>query len=321
MNSLAIVILAGGIGKRMKSSLPKVLHKLCGKPMLFYSIHLTKSINPEKLLVIAPKDERVLNFLSEERVDFAIQEKPLGTGDAVKKAELALSDFKGDVLILPGDVPLLTKGTVLNLIREHRQKNAELTVLTSDVPDPSSYGRIVRQGDQVIKIVEDSDATLQEKHIKEINTGIYVFKKESLFSTLREIKTDNVQKEYYLTDTLEIMCKKGLKVISCKSLNYKETLGINTRKALSEVNRYLQTEIIEKLQIEGVTFENPLCTTIDYDVKIGKDTTIYSNVSILGSTEIGENCSIGQNSIIIDSKISSGTCIGECVTIKNACLG
>lgn len=250
LKSLAIIILAAGKGKRMKSTLPKVLHTISGRPMLSYVLDLAKSLDPEKLIVVSSEDERMLHFLREQgfnntkktRNQFVIQELPLGTADAVKKTEKTLDKFQGDILILSGDVILLKKQTISELIKTHRQRNAELTLLTSIVPDPELYGRVVRAVTHIVKIIEDTDATPEQKLIAEINTGIYVFNKKTLFNALKEITQDNAQEEYYLTDTIEIIRNKDLKVVSYTASDYRETLGINTPEALSEVREFCRMQ-------------------------------------------------------------------------------
>jgi bifunctional UDP-N-acetylglucosamine pyrophosphorylase/glucosamine-1-phosphate N-acetyltransferase len=321
MKKLGIIILAAGEGKRMKSKIPKVLHHLCGKPMLLYVVDVGLKLKPSKIvIVISPKINEMIEEIQQPPIQYVIQDPPRGTGDAVLTAEHLFNDFGGNILILCGDVPLIKLDTLTQLIKFHCKNKGEATILTAEVQDPSLYGRIVRKGEEVVKIVEDKEASPKEKEIREINTGIYVFEKRALFLALHQVTPLNMQSEYYLTDTIEILCKKGKKVYTLKTPNWQEVLGINTRKALAEVERILQKKIIEHHQLSGVTIKNPGNTVIDFDVKIGTNTLIYPGVQLRGRTCIEKDCEIGANTIIIDSTISSETKIGENSTIKDAIL-
>lgn len=319
MKPLSIIILAAGVGKRMKSDVPKVLHPICGRPLLSYVVETAQALKPRKIvLVVGREDGQIKKFF--KKAHFVVQYPPLGTGDAVIQTQPVFQKFDGSILVLCGDVPLLTKATLTALIRFHYKVKAVATVLTAVVPEPSLYGRIIRRGDELLKIVEDQDASPSEKKINEINSGIYVFDKLFLFEALQEIKPSNTQKEYYLTDIIEILHKKGLSVATYKAPDYHEVLGINTRKALVDVQSILQSRIITRLQLEGVTIKNPNTTNIDFDVQVGRDTIIYPGAQILGSTKLGKGCEIGANVKIVNSKISSGSQIGEGSTIENASL-
>ncbi|MCK4352307.1 bifunctional N-acetylglucosamine-1-phosphate uridyltransferase/glucosamine-1-phosphate acetyltransferase [candidate division WOR-3 bacterium] len=335
MKSFSVVILAAGVGKRMKSKTPKVMHNMCGRPMLFYVVDTAKRLKPEKIVLVVGKKIDKKYFIGaycNTPLQFVVQDPPLGTGDAVLKTESMFKDVEAyrlsrrakagntPLLILCGDVPLLKSSTLRELIKFHYKIKASATVLTAIVPDPSLYGRIIRRGNKLIKIVEDQDASPEEKEISEINSGIYVFEKTPLFEALQEIKPVNAQKEYYLTDTIEILRKKGLPVSAYKTPDYHEVLGINTRRTLTEVENILQDRIIENFQLEGVTVEEPETTHIDFDVQIGKDTLIHPRAHILGNTKIGKNCEIGAGTRIRNSKISPGTIIGEDSSIENAQL-
>jgi len=333
MKQLGIIILAAGVGKRMKSKTPKVMHKLCGKTMLSYVIDSALALNPEKtVVVINPKMDKnqLAGVLHELSLQCIVQDPPRGTGDAVLQAEPIFRNFDGLILVLCGDVPLITPDTLDKLITFHytpsgqetrptRIQKSSCTILTTVPPNPGLYGRIVKKGDGVSKIVENSDATPEEKKINEINTGIYVFNCKELFNALHKIKLSNAQKEYYLTDTIEILCKEGKQVNDFSAPDWQEVSGINTRKSLAEVEKVLQAQIIERLQLNGVTIKGPV--TIDFDVQIGKDTVVSPGVEILGNTEIGEGCEIRRGVRIGDSKISDGTKVEEGSTIENAILG
>jgi UDP-N-acetylglucosamine diphosphorylase/glucosamine-1-phosphate N-acetyltransferase len=235
------IILAAGRGKRMKSDLPKVLHKLCGKPMVEYVIETAKKVGVEKIiLVVGHKREKTQKLLKHLDVEFVIQEEQLGTGHAVMQAKKHLANFDGDILILCGDVPLLKSDTVRRLLEEHRRKKAVATVLTAILEDPSGYGRIIRdEKGMVEKIVEDKDASANEKKVREINTGTFCFDSKPLFSVLDKITTDNKQGEYYLTDVLELLRKKNLPIWAVVATNPQETLGINSQEELEKMEEIL----------------------------------------------------------------------------------
>jgi bifunctional UDP-N-acetylglucosamine pyrophosphorylase/glucosamine-1-phosphate N-acetyltransferase len=320
MSSFSVVILAAGIGKRMHSNLPKVLHNLCGRPLISYIIDTAKSLKPEKICLVIGKSGDKIKAIAGQGIEFIVQEIPKGTGDAVLKTEPVFSNFSGDILILPGDVPLISRKTLTKLLQTHAILNSALTVLTCEVQDPSLYGRIIRKQKEITKIIEDQDADERIKRIREINTGIYVFKKDSLFNALHRVKPLNKQKEYYLTDTIELIKKTGKKVCAEITKNPEEVIGINTRKTLSEVSRIIKMRIIEKWQLSGVNIPDPSSCEIGENVKIGRDTTIYHSTSILGNTEIGEGCSMGPSVTIIDSKIGNNVVIKPFTTIKGARL-
>ncbi|OGC24355.1 hypothetical protein A2291_02380 [candidate division WOR-1 bacterium RIFOXYB2_FULL_42_35] len=241
MTNLAVIVLAAGKGTRMKSDLPKVFHEILGEPMLSYVLEAVKKLNPEQtLLVLGHKRDLIMDYYKEWPVKFVTQEPQLGTGHAVMQAKPYLEDFSGTILVLAGDVPLLSAETLKKLLDFHHQNKAAVTDLTVDLEDAGNYGRIVRneQG-EIIKIVEKKDANPEELKIKEINTGTFCFDSQALFAALSEVKSENAQQEYYLTDTLEILRKKGLPVFAFKTDQVSETIGINTKEQLIEVERIL----------------------------------------------------------------------------------
>ncbi len=241
MHSLAAVILAAGKGTRMKSDLPKVLHKINNRPMVHYVIDLAGELNAEKIiLIIGHEREMVKSACAGLPVDFAVQDPQLGTGHAVQMTETALADFDGDVLILSGDVPLLTAQTMNALIEVHNQNEATATLLTSDLDNPDGYGRVMRDSDgSVYKIVEHKDANERERAVKEINAGIYIFNAADLFRALKMVKNDNVQGEYYLPDVISIFISENKKVFAVKTDSFDETRGINTIDQLKEAETIL----------------------------------------------------------------------------------
>lgn len=242
MASLATVIMAAGKGTRMKSDLPKVLHKINNRPMVHYVIDLAKALNSaQTILIVGHKRELVKEACASLDVQFAVQEPQLGTGHAVQMTEPLLRDFKGDVLVLSGDVPLLSKETISRLVEVHQQEQAAATLLTSVLEDPSGYGRVVRDADgPVVKIVEHKDANTEELKIAEINVGIYIFNAAHLFRTLKLVKNDNAQGEYYLPDVISILIGEGFSVQAVRSANFDETRGINNIEQLKEAETILK---------------------------------------------------------------------------------
>jgi bifunctional UDP-N-acetylglucosamine pyrophosphorylase/glucosamine-1-phosphate N-acetyltransferase len=228
------IILAAGKGKRMKSDLPKVFHQLGGRPMVEYVVKTTRAAGAGRIiLVVGHKWEQIKHHLQRLEVEFVVQKQQLGTGHAVLQAEPLLSDFEGDILILCGDVPLLKADTLKNLLEEHRKHSASATVLTSLPEDPSGYGRIIRdERGMVREIVEDKDASADQKKVREINTGTFCFDKTSLFSVLDKVTDNNRQGEYYLTDTLKLLLSRSLPVLAVVATDPSETLGVNSPEEL-----------------------------------------------------------------------------------------
>lgn len=240
--ALAIIIMAAGKGTRMQSELPKVLHRANGRPLIDYVLNTASSLDPATtVLIVGHQADLVKEATAQYGVIAALQEPQLGTGHAVMQAEEHLSDFVGEVLILSGDAPLVDTKTLQELIAFHRARNGAATVLTAELDDPTGYGRVIRQqnSDGVLKIVEHKDASREELAVKEINSGIYVFNAKLLFEALAKINTNNVQKEYYLTDVFGICFQSGKRVYAFKTKNPNEILGINTPEQLMEAERLL----------------------------------------------------------------------------------
>ncbi|MBN3033816.1 MAG: NTP transferase domain-containing protein [Candidatus Saganbacteria bacterium] len=241
MNDLAAIILAAGKGTRMKSDLPKVFHEILGEPMLSYVLKTVAKLGPAKTIVVVGHRRRlIMDYYKDWPVEFAVQSPQLGTGHAVMQAEPKLREFSGQVLVLAGDVPLISEQTMRQLVDFNAKNKAAATDLTAVLPDAGNYGRIIRgSGDQIIRIVEKKDASPEELKIKEINTGTFCFEKSALFSALKEVKAENAQKEYYLTDTIHILRKMGRPVFAFPAANPAETLGINTKEELVEIEKAL----------------------------------------------------------------------------------
>jgi len=241
MDNLAVVILAAGKGVRMQSNLPKVFHEILGEPMLTYVLRAVGGLQPQKtVVVVGYLREIIMEYYQQWPLNFAVQAQQLGTGHAVRQAEPFLQNFKGEVLVLAGDVPLISEKTLRGLVDFHREKKAAVTDLTALLADAGNYGRVIRrENGELEKIVEKKDALPAELAIKEINTGTFCFDKEALFAALKEVRAANAQKEYYLTDTVEILKKKGLPVYAFRAQNPEETLGVNTKDELVEIERIL----------------------------------------------------------------------------------
>lgn len=241
MKKISTAIMAAGKGTRMKSDLPKVLHKLNNRSMVHYVIDLAEKINSEKIvLIIGHKKELVEEECSDRHVQFVTQSPQLGTGHAVQMTEPVFKDYDGDILVLSGDVPLLTEKSIRALIKEHQNSNATATLLTAELNDPYGYGRIERNGEGSVKsIVEHKDASEEQLKIKEINVGIYIFDAIRLFNALKNVKNENIQGEYYLPDVIPMFIEKGLVVRAVKSTFFDETRGINTIKQLKEAETIL----------------------------------------------------------------------------------
>lgn len=294
MKNVACIILAAGRGKRMKSSIPKVLHPICGKAMLGYALDLIKDLKLNKIIVVLGYKYQQVKKLIGSGIKIVIQKRLLGTGDAVKKALTLLKNFKGTVLVLYADNPLIKQETVKKLINYHVENNLDATLLTAKVKRPTGFGRILRdKHTSVCGIVEEEDADDFQKDIKEINMGVFCFNKDSLASALKYVRFNNRKKEYYLTDTIDILYKKNCLIDSLRLLDTDEALGINSREDLVKVNSIMQRRINEKFLKEGINIMDSDSTFISYDAKIGFDTTIYPFTVIEKDVKIGRRCFIG----------------------------
>jgi bifunctional UDP-N-acetylglucosamine pyrophosphorylase/glucosamine-1-phosphate N-acetyltransferase len=318
MQYIAAIILAAGEGKRMKSKNSKVVHKICGKPLVKWVDRAAKEAGiSDSIIVVGHKAEQVKEAMGEE-VDFVLQAEQLGTGHAVMQCESFLKGKNGTVMVLCGDTPLLSSETLAETLKYHHKNNYAATVITSEVGDPTGYGRIIRNSaDDIVKIVEQKDATEEEKKINEINSGMYCFDIEKLLGALSKLGNNNNQGEYYLPDTLEILISEGQKVGAYKTLNSDDILGINDKVQLYAAEQIMKKRINEGLMRNGVIIIDPNTSYIDADAKIGRDTVIYPNTIIEGETEIGEDCVIGPNSRIVDSFIDEGAEVANSVVLQS----
>ena len=294
MSDLVTVILAAGKGTRMKSKLPKVLHKAAGKTMVQHVLDAAKAAGAKRSIVVTGFGGDAVRAAVGGQAEFAEQKEQLGTGHAVMQTAGLLQNETGTVMVLCGDTPLLTGDLLKKLYDSHVKAQAKATVLTAIMPDAAGYGRIIRMADgSVQKIVEHKDATEEERQVREVNSGIYCFDAKALFASLQKVTNDNAQGEYYLPDVLEILQKQGEKIWAVAADDYESTLGINSRQQLAGAEKILRRRKNEQLMADGVTLMDPDTTYVDADVKVGRDTVIYPMTWLEGNTEIGEECEIG----------------------------
>ncbi|RJP70786.1 MAG: bifunctional UDP-N-acetylglucosamine diphosphorylase/glucosamine-1-phosphate N-acetyltransferase GlmU [Candidatus Abyssobacteria bacterium SURF_17] len=303
-------ILAAGQGTRMKSDTPKVLHKVCGRPMIDYIVRTARNLKPARTyLIVGFKEELVRQFFGKS-VHYITQSQQLGTGHAVLQARDRLFGYDGDVLVLYGDVPLITEQTLLALLKKHRETAADATLVTARVSDPTGFGRIIRnRSGKLSRIVEEKDATAAQKRIRDINPGIYCFKAPCLLDALSKISTGNKQQEYYLTDVIEILAKEHKRLETISTDDEIEIMQVNTRKHLAQANRILHDRVLERLMNDGVTIIDARSTFISETVKVERDVTIYPFTYIEGYTRIGEGTVIGPQTYITDSEIGRGVVV------------
>lgn len=356
MSDLVTVILAAGKGTRMKSKLPKVLHKAAGKSMVQHVIDAAKAAGAKRNIVVTGFGGDVVRKAIGKQAEFVEQKEQLGTGHAVLQTAELLQGETGTVMVLCGDTPLLTGDLLKKLYNSHIAAQAKATVLTAIMPDAAGYGRIIRMADGTVqKIVEHKDATEEERRVKEVNSGIYCFEIKALFESLRNVTNDNAQGEYYLPDVLEILQKQGEKIWAVAADDYESTLGINSRQQLAGAEKILRRRKNEQLMADGVTLMDPDTTYVDADVRVGRDTVIYPQTWLEGSTEIGEDCEIGpsvrfqnvkagngvtgqftyahdcelEDGVILgqfthirpDTRLAEGVKIGNFVEVKNSTIG
>lgn len=307
MSSLVAVILAAGKGTRMRSKLPKVLHKVGGKAMLQHVIDASTAAGADDKVVIIGHGAELVEEMVAGQAKTALQAEQLGTGHAVLQTKEALKDFVGTAMILCGDTPLLDGEKLRKFYEAHQASGAAATVMTAIMDNPTGYGRIIRDsaGD-VCAIVEQKDATEEQKAVKEINTGIYCIECPLMFEVLETITPNNAQGEYYLTDILDKLYSAGKKVGGVVTADSDMVMGINSRKQLSVAEAVMRNRILDKLMDSGVTIMDPASTFIEASVKIGQDTIIYPYTWLEGNTEIGEDCEIGPNCRFTNVKMGDG---------------
>jgi bifunctional UDP-N-acetylglucosamine pyrophosphorylase/glucosamine-1-phosphate N-acetyltransferase len=311
-----VVILAAGKGTRMKSAQPKVLHHVAGQPLIEHVLACAAAIHPRTVTVVVGYQAEALTvaLAGHQNLTFVVQEPQLGTAHALMTTERALAGQTGLVVLLSGDVPLLTADTLRRLVERHRTSGAAATVVTAVLDEPRGYGRIVRTGEQIARIVEEKDASPAERAIREINSGIYAFSIEGLFDAMRSIAAQNVQNEYYLPDLVAIFRRRGSIVETVTASNPDEVRGINSRIELAAVSRIVREDKNAELMASGVTIEDPATAYIGKGVTIGPDTIVHPGVTLEGHTVIGAGCKIHSGTRIVDTQI------GDRVTILDHCI-
>jgi bifunctional UDP-N-acetylglucosamine pyrophosphorylase / glucosamine-1-phosphate N-acetyltransferase len=306
-----VVILAAGEGTRMRSALPKVLHPLCGRPIVAWPVAAAREAGAARVVVVDNPKRRLEEHLP-AGVEVAVQERPLGTGDAVAAAA-PLLDPGATVVVVNGDVPLITGAAIRRLVEAHEAAGAAATMATMELDQPGAYGRVVRDGDgSVLRVVEakaPGDASPEELEIREVNTGVYAFEGEALLAALRRLGADNAQGEVYLPDVLPAVRAAGKVVAAHPVTDATLTLGVNDRVELAQVRALAQQRVNEALMLAGVTIVDPASTTIDAGVEIGADTTVEPYAQLRGATSIGAGTTIGAMSTLIDSRIGDGVTI------------
>jgi len=321
-SSVTVVILAAGLGTRMKSKMAKVLHRAGGMTLIEQVVQTATSITaPENMVVVTGHQaERVQQVTAHTGVRYAMQTEQKGTGHAVKCCRGSVPE-SGWLVILYGDAPLISAVTLTEMIRRQTESGIAATVLTTELADPSGYGRIIRDAEGYVEaIVEHKAATPAQAAIREINSGMYCFDAALLWKHIDEIGTNNPANEYYLTDLVEIFRRAGHKVAPMPLTSPEEVLGINTRLELAEADAILRRRSVHRLMLEGVTIERPETVTIDAQVRIGRDTIIEPFTRILGATVIGEDCKIGAYSIIESSQLADGVEVGAYTTIGTSVI-
>ncbi len=308
MSKLAAIILAAGKGTRMKSKLPKVLHQVGGKAMLQHVLDVADAISCTKKVVVVGHEAELVEAMVGSQADIAMQKEQLGTGHAVMQAQANLQDFDGTTMIICGDTPLLEATELEKFYQEHLKTGAVASVLSAVMANPFGYGRIVRdENNNVVAIVEEKDATAEQKAIKEINTGIYCVDNKALFEVLQTLTCDNAQGEYYLTDVLAKLHVQGKKVAGVITEDSDMIMGINSRKQLAEAESIMRIRILDKLMDAGVTIMDPASTFVEKTVVVAPDTVIYPYTWLEGNTTIGEDCQIGPNVRLTNVKVGNNT--------------
>lgn len=315
---LAAVVLAAGKGTRMKSKLPKVLHKLCGRPMLSYVMEAVAAAGVEKIVVVIGYGADQVAREVEDRAQVALQAEQLGTAHALMQAGPFLRDFPGQILVLCGDTPLIEAGTLSELVRLHRSAGASATVLTAEMEDPAGYGRVIRDDcGRVAKIVEQKDASPDEARVCEVNTGIYCFEAAGLFDALEQITPANAQGEYYLTDMIERHVREGRVVSAVLLKDSREVTGINDRVQLAGVEKQMRRRVLEDLMRSGVTVLDPDTIFVDKAARVGRDTVLYPFTFIEGNTAIGEDCVIGPDARLVHATVGNGVAIQNSIVLES----
>ncbi|HON68917.1 MAG TPA: NTP transferase domain-containing protein, partial [Phycisphaerae bacterium] len=321
----AAVIMAAGKSTRMVTEMPKVLHEICGRPMLAYVIDACRAAGIKRIVCVVGyrKDEVINAFGREPDITFVEQKEQKGTGHAVMVCREALASFDGDLVIIAGDMPLLRHETLELLTKTHQAQNSAVTLATAVLDDPTGYGRIVRDSYGNLEgIVEESDCSPEQKKIKEVNPSYYCFNKKLLFEALEQVRPDNAKGEFYLTDALHILIRAGHRAVAITAVAAEDAMGINSRLDLALVGRVMQNRIQRNLMMNGVTIVDPENTWIDVRAEIGQDTVIHPFTYIHGRVRIGRHCSIGPFAYLRDGTVlADDVVVGVFTELKNSTLG
>ena len=312
--AVAAIVLAAGLGKRMKSELPKVLHPVCGAAMVSHVLSELEGAGVTRIVAVTGHKGELVRAEVGARAACVDQPQQLGTGHAVMMAEPALTDFAGAAIVTCGDTPLIRAETYAGLIAAQRASGSAGIVLTAVLPDATGYGRIIRgAGGGVEKIVEQKDANEAERAVREINTGTYLFDAQKLFKALKRVGTSNAQGEYYLTDVMEILLRDGERVEAVIAENAAEMMGVNSRAHLAEAAAVMNARLVRQLMEDGVTVVDPAATWVDRGVKVGVNTVIEPGCVLRGKTTIGEGCVIGPHSEVRDAVIGDACVVRHSV--------
>ena len=320
--ALAAVILAAGKGTRMRSALPKVLHPICGQPMLYYPLEAARLAGFKQLkVVVGHRADQVSQTFPDGDLTWIQQTDQLGTGHALMCAADSLRGYSGALLLLCGDVPLIQSETLQQLQNYHSKQQAAVTVLTAQMPNPSGYGRVIRDGEQILQIVEEKDADEQQRQVTEINTGTYLFDAAFVLSALKGLNKNNAQGEYYLTDVVAAAVAAGQKTRALCVDDPTEVMGINDRCQLAEAEVLMRWKINADLMFGGISMVDPTTVYIDNGVEIGRDTQLHPNVHLRGKTTIGKNCIIETGVVVVDSQIADGVHLKAGSAIEESQIG
>jgi bifunctional UDP-N-acetylglucosamine pyrophosphorylase / glucosamine-1-phosphate N-acetyltransferase len=325
----SVLIMAAGRGTRMRSRLPKVLHPLCGRPLILWPVEAAREAGAERVVVVLGAESDEVRRVLPPDVEVVVQDPPAGTGDAVMSARSALEGV-GEVIVLSGDHPLLDAGFLTALAERHAASGAAATVTTRELEDPGQYGRIVRSSagdiERIVEVKAPGDATAQELAIKEINTGTYMFAVEPLLEALAQVGIENAQGEVYLGDVLPILREGDHKLSAYLTDDEAISMGVNTRVDLAIVQEQCRRRILERHMLAGVTVSDPASTMVDADVRIGEDTTIEPYSFLRGQVEIGSDCTIGPMTTLIDCVVGDGVAVihsylAACEVLANCTVG
>ncbi len=315
----AAIVLAAGAGTRMKSKKPKVAHEVLGKPMVRWVIDAAHEAGLERIVTVVGHEKDQVIPLVEGDTEIAEQHERRGTADAVNSCREQLANFKGSLVVLSGDCPLITASTIRNLVELREENDAAVVVLTMELDDPTGYGRIVRdEAGEVERIVEQKDASPQEAAICECNSGFYCFDGKALFDALLKVSNENAQGEFYLTDVLSICREEGRSVLALKTSDASECLGVNSRVQLAQATKYLQKRINTQLMEAGVTMTDPDLVWVGPDVKVARDVELLPLTFLYGTSSVGEGSLIGPNSRLVDTVVGCACVVDETVALESA---